>query len=159
MLPMKSRYGLKALVYLARHSANGPVAIATIANAEGIPRKFLEAIVLELRNGGVLASRLGKRGGYTLLLPPGDINLGDVIRTLSGPLAPLPCLSKTAYQRCAECRDEATCAVRLLLADVHAEALRIVDGTTLADLVQRIDAVATWQSGKVATATDGHLPH
>ena len=93
------------------------------------------------------------------MLPPGDINLGDVIRTLSGPLAPLPCLSKTAYQRCAECRDEATCAVRLLLADVHAEALRIVDGTTLADLVQRIDAVATWQSGKVATATDGHLPH
>ena len=138
MLPMKSRYALKALVYLARQEDGQPVLISAIAEAEGIPRKFLEAILLELRNHGVLASRRGKNGGYTLRMAPKDINLGDVIRMLTGPMAPLPCLSKTAYQRCVECHDEATCAVRLLLADVHAATLRIVDGTTLADLLARI---------------------
>ncbi|MBM4341953.1 MAG: Rrf2 family transcriptional regulator [Deltaproteobacteria bacterium] len=142
MLPMKSRYGLKALVFLARAPTDAPVQAAAIAQAEGIPRKFLEAILVELKNGGVLASKRGKAGGYVLRSPPADVNLGDVIRMLSGPLAPLPCLSKTAYQRCQECADERTCAVRTLLADVHAEALRIVDGTTLADLVQRIDGAA-----------------
>jgi Rrf2 family protein len=140
MLPMKSRYALKALVFLARNGGDGPVLISSIAEAEGIPRKFLEAILLELRNHGVLASRRGKNGGYTLLLPPQQINLGDVIRMLTGPMAPLPCLSKTAYQRCVECPNEGTCAVRLLLADVHAATLRIVDGTTLADLIVRIEA-------------------
>ncbi len=141
MLPMKSRYGLKALVHLARAGDGLPVQTATIAQVEGIPRKFLEAILLELKNHGVLASRRGKAGGYVLRLSPADINLGDVIRVLSGPLAPLPCLSKTAYQRCVECADERTCAVRTLLADVHAEALRIVDGTTLAGLVSRMNGV------------------
>ncbi len=149
MLPMKSRYGLKALVHLARAGDGSPVQAAAIAQAEGIPRKFLEAILLELKNHGTLASRRGKAGGYVLRVAPANINLGDVIRVLSGPLAPLPCLSKTAYQRCAECADERTCAVRTLLADVHAEALRIVDGTTLADLVRRIDSSAqvAMQSG------------
>lgn len=138
MLPMKSRYALKALVFLARNQDDGPALISEIAEAEGIPRKFLEAILLELRNHGVLTSRRGRGGGYTLLLPPDQVNLGSVIRALTGPMAPLPCLSVTAYQRCAECQDESSCAVRLLLADVHAATLRIVDGTTLADLVQRV---------------------
>ncbi len=137
MLPMKSRYALKALVYLALHQDEGPVLISTIAEAEGIPRKFLEAILLELRNQGVLASRRGKHGGYTLLLAPERILLGDVIRSLTGPLAPLPCLSRTAYQRCAECRDEKTCAVRLLLADVHTATMKILEHTSLADLAAR----------------------
>lgn len=137
MLPMKSRYALKALVYLALRQHDGPVLISTIAEAEGIPRKFLEAILLELRNQGVLASRRGKHGGYTLLLPAERILLGDVIRSLTGPLAPLPCLSRTAYQRCAECRDENTCAVRLLLADVHTATMKILEHTSLADLATR----------------------
>lgn len=137
MLPMKSRYALKALVYLALHQEKGPVLISTIAEAEGIPRKFLEAILLELRNQGVLASRRGKHGGYTLLLSADRILLGDVIRSLTGPLAPLPCLSRTAYQRCAECRDENTCAVRLLLADVHTATMKILEHTSLADLAAR----------------------
>jgi Rrf2 family protein len=142
MLPMKSRYALKALVYLARHQADGPVLIADIAEAEAIPRKFLEAILLELRNHGILASRRGKGGGYTLRLDAAAINLGDVIRTLTGPLAPLPCLSKTAYQRCVECTDEATCAVRLLMSDVHAATVRIIDATTLEQLVSRVNAAS-----------------
>lgn len=137
MLPMKSRYALKALVYMALHQDQGPLLISAIAEAEGIPRKFLEAILLELRNQGLLASRRGKHGGYTLLVPPEKIRLGEVIRTLTGPLAPLPCLSRTAYQRCAECRDENTCAVRLLLADVHTATMKILEHTTLADLATR----------------------
>ncbi len=143
MLPMKSRYALKALVFLARHQADGPVPVAGIANAEAIPTKFLEAILLELRNAGILTSRRGPTGGYQLRVEPKTVFLGDVIRNLSGPMAPLPCLSKSAYHRCAECVDEATCAVRLLMADVHAATLRIVDGTTLAELVARVDAAAT----------------
>jgi Rrf2 family protein len=142
MLPMKSRYALKALVFLAQHQEDGPVLISDIAEAEAIPRKFLEAILLELRNHGILASRRGRGGGYLLRMPPDQVNLGSVIRALTGPMAPLPCLSVTAYQRCQECQDEATCAVRLLLADVHAATLRIVDGTTLADLLLRVTAAS-----------------
>jgi Rrf2 family protein len=125
-------------VFLAQRQEDGPVLISDIAEAEAIPRKFLEAILLELRNHGILASRRGRGGGYTLRMPPEQVNLGSVIRALTGPMAPLPCLSVTAYQRCPECQDEATCAVRLLLADVHAATLRIVDGTTLADLLLRV---------------------
>ena len=146
MLPMKSRYALKALVFLARHQADGPVPVAGIAAAEAIPVKFLEAILLELRNSGILTSRRGPTGGYQLRVEPETVHLGDVIRNLSGPMAPLPCLSKTAYHRCTECVDEATCAVRLLMADVHAATLRIVDGTTLAQLVARVDASAAGEA-------------
>lgn len=142
MLPMKSRYALKALVFLARHQAEGAIPVAGIAAAEAIPVKFLEAILLELRNAGILTSRRGPTGGYQLRVEPQTVHLGDVIRNLSGPMAPLPCLSKTAYHRCGECVDETTCAVRLLMADVHAATLRIVDGTTLAELVARVDAAA-----------------
>ncbi len=145
MLPMKSRYALKALVFLARHQGDGPVPVARIAAAEAIPTKFLEAILLELRNAGILTSRRGPTGGYQLRVEPNTVHLGDVIRNLSGPMAPLPCLSKSAYHRCTECVDEATCAVRLLMADVHAATLRIVDGTTLAQLVARVDASAAVQ--------------
>ncbi len=146
MLPMKSRYALKALVFLARHQVDGPVPVAGIAAAEAIPTKFLEAILLELRNAGILTSRRGPTGGYQLRVEPSTVHLGDVIRNLSGPMAPLPCLSKSAYHRCTECVDEATCAVRLLMADVHAQTLRILDGTTLAQLVARVDAAAAGEA-------------
>jgi len=138
MLPMKARYAVKALVDLARAGPGAAVPASEIARRQGIPRKFLEAILVELRNAGVLASRRGTHGGYALLRAPNEIGLGDVLRTLSGPLAPVPCLSKTAYRRCPECPDEAGCAVRALLADVHAAALQILDGTSLADLAAKV---------------------
>ena len=144
MLPMKSRYALKALVHLARFGGVAPVPVSAIAEAERIPPKFLEAILLELRNHGILGSRRGKSGGYLLLLAPDKIHLGDLIRLLSGPMAPLPCLSRSAYQRCPECADEGTCAVRLLMAEAHAATMRIIDQTTLADLLQRIENAAGW---------------
>ncbi len=138
MLPMKARYAVKALVHLAVAQPQGAVSIAAIAHSEAIPRKFLEAILLELRNHGILVSRRGKLGGYALRQSCDQIWLGDVLRKLSGPLAPVPCLSKTAYQRCAECPDERACAVRLLLADVHTATLQILDNMSLADLVARL---------------------
>lgn len=140
MLPMKARYAVKALVQLAQSAPGQPVAIAHISAQQGIPRKFLEAILVQLRNAGILASKRGKDGGYWLRVPPAEIALGDVLRHVAGPLAPVPCLSKTAYRRCDECVDEAACSVRLLLADVHAATLRIVDNTTLGDLVARLPA-------------------
>ncbi len=151
MLPMKSRYALKALVHLARFGGDAPVPVSAIAQAETIPAKFLEAILLELRNAGILASRRGKGGGYTLLLTPEKIGLGNMIRLLSGPLAPLPCLSKTAYHRCPECVDEGTCAVRLLMAESHAAMLASLDQTTLADLVRRIERAAGWGFKDIAS--------
>jgi Rrf2 family protein len=134
---MKARYGIKALVFLARTDGLRPVAAQSIAKAERIPPKYLEGILRALRQAGYVASVRGQFGGYALQRPAGEVVLGDVIRALSGPLAPVPCLSKTAYERCGECVDEATCAVRMLLQDVHAATLRIVDGTTLADLAAR----------------------
>lgn len=138
MLPMKARYAVKALVHIAR-AGGGPCLAGEIAEAEQIPRKYLESILVELRNLGILSARRGRGGGYALLRPAAEIVLGDAIRAVSGPLAPVACLSKTAYQRCDDCVDEAACAVRLLLQQVHAAQLRIVDGTTLADLAARVE--------------------
>lgn len=150
MLPMKARYAVKALVHLAIAQPSGPVSVGAIAQRQNIPRKFLEAILLELRNHGILTSQRGRNGGYRLLQACDQIWLGDVLRRLSGPLAPVPCLSKTAYQRCAECPDEQGCAVRLLLAEVHAATLHILDNTSLADLVARMPPPIAPPSGNVA---------
>ena len=141
MLPMKARYAVKALVHLAR-AGGGPCLAGEIAAAEQIPRKYLESILVELRNQGLLTARRGRGGGYALLKPASELWLGDAIRAVSGPLAPVSCLSKTAYQRCDDCVDEAACAVRLLLQQVHAAQLRIVDGTSLADLAARVELQA-----------------
>src|SRR5258707_1348675 len=105
MLSMKAKYGLKAVVRLAREYDRGPVLIADLAADEGIPHKFLELILLQLKQHGVLASRKGKGGGYLLGRRPSDISVGAVLRILDGPLAPVPCVSRTAYQPCDGCKD------------------------------------------------------
>src|SRR5216684_7539172 len=108
-ISMKTRYALRALYALAADESRAPMLIADLAERENIPRKFLEAILLELKNAGVLHSKKGKGGGYVLAKNPAEIVLGDVIRTIDGPLAPIPCVSERAYARCEECVDEATC--------------------------------------------------
>jgi len=108
MLAQKSKYALRALLVLAKEYGQGPVLISDIAHREALPQKFLELILLELRNHGILGSKKGKGGGYFLARRPELVHLGEVLRVLEGPLAPLPCVSKTAYVRCAECRDERT---------------------------------------------------
>jgi Rrf2 family protein len=143
MLSQKSKYALKAMVVLAREHGHGPLLISDIAARERIPRRFLELILLELKNGGVLHSRKGKGGGYLLSKSPGNITVGQVLRILEGPLAPLPCVSRTAYQKCEECVDERTCGVRILMKDVRDATAAILDSTTLDDVLRRSQAAAT----------------
>jgi Rrf2 family protein len=143
MLSQKSKYALKALIVLAHEHGHGPVLISDIAARERIPRRFLELILLELKNRGVLQSRKGKGGGYLLSKPPGNISVGQVLRILEGPLAPLPCVSRTAYQKCEECVDERTCGVRILMREVRDATAAILDSTTLEDVLKRSQAAAT----------------
>ena len=137
MLSSKAKYGLKAMVYLARHGDGGSVLIADIAEAESIPKKFLDAILLELKNRGFLSSKKGKGGGYALARPAEGIMVGDIVRVLDGPLAPVQCVSRTAYRRCEDCRDENACAVRAVMGDVRDAIAAILDHTSLADMAFR----------------------
>jgi Rrf2 family protein len=137
MLTMKTKYALKALAQLAVAPEGLPLQIADIAEQDQIPRKFLEAILAELKHHGFLRSRKGRGGGYLLAKPADTISLASVIRVLDGPIAPVPCLSRTAYRPCEGCKDEATCAVRLVLKDAHAASLQVLESTTLADMVTR----------------------
>jgi Rrf2 family protein len=140
MLTMKTKYALKALGQLAIAPAGEPMLIADIAEREDIPRKFLEAILVELKQHGFVRSRKGRGGGYTLAKDPDTVTLASVIRVIDGPIAPVPCLSRTAYRRCDGCRDEATCGVRLVLREAHAASVQVLETTTLGDMARRLRA-------------------
>jgi Rrf2 family protein len=142
MLTMKTRYALKALGILSERGVRQATLIADIAEREAIPRKFLEAILRELRQHGLLLAQRGRGGGYRLSKPPEEIALAEIIRALDGPLAPVPCLSRTAYERCPECKSERACGVRLVLKDLHEATASILENTTLADLVRRTHEAA-----------------
>ncbi|KQN24752.1 Rrf2 family transcriptional regulator [Sphingomonas sp. Leaf33] len=134
MLTQRSRYALRAMLFLATQTAGGPpVPMNRIAAAANVPRKFLELILADLREAGFLHSHRGKMGGYCLSRPPYLISLGEIIRVIEGPLALVPCVSRTAYRPCTDCRDEAACAIRRTMARVRDETARILDGTSLAD--------------------------
>ncbi|MBY6240832.1 Rrf2 family transcriptional regulator [Methylosinus sp. Sm6] len=135
MLSNKAKYGLKALIHLAR--AEGQCLAGDIARDNNIPRKFLDAILVELRNAGVLNSKKGKNGGYLLARPAEKITVGQIIRILDGPLAPIACASKTAYQRCADCPDEDACAIRDIMLDVRESIALILDRASIASLRDR----------------------
>ena len=139
MLSRKTKYAIKALIALAEHGREGPVRIADLARDQQIPPKFLEAILLELRNQGILRSRKGKGGGYLLARDPDAIHLGQIVRMFDGPLAPVPCASQTAYVPCSDCRNEAVCGVHLAMKEVRDATAKILDGTSLAQLLQQID--------------------
>jgi Rrf2 family protein len=138
VLSRKSKYGLKALLALAKDPRRGPVLISELADGDAIPKKFLEAILLELKRHGVVQSRKGKGGGYFLRRTPAEITFGEVIRVLDGPLAAVPCVSQMAYMKCAECVDERTCGVRLAMKEVRDATADILDNTTLADVNARV---------------------
>ena len=142
MLSKKSIYGLKALLNLARNLERGQVLIAQLAAEERIPKKFLEAILLALKNGGVLVSRIGKGGGYSLLVPPRVLTIGRIVRILEGDLAPVSCLREANDATCDECDDAASCGIRLVMADVQQAIGAVMDTVTLADMVNRSDTVA-----------------
>ena len=137
MISMRSKYGLKALGYMARTSDKESFLIADIAQAEGIPKKFLEAILLTLKNNGILSSRKGPGGGYSLAKAATAITIGAVVRSFEGDLAPVPCLSESSHASCPECSDEDTCGTKLVMADVEKAVSSVLDSVTLADMLQR----------------------
>jgi Rrf2 family protein len=138
MINKKTKYALQAMILLAQEYDRGPVLIADLAARGRIPHKFLELILLSLKNAGLLQSRKGKGGGYSLGRPPDQITMGEVIRIVEGPLAPVPCVSKIAYRRCEECVDERTCGIRLVMQEVRDGIANILDGATFADVLKRI---------------------
>lgn len=133
MLTNRAKYAIKALLHLARRRGEGPVGAGAIAEAEHIPLKFLELIMLQLRNHGLIRSKVGKGGGHELVKEPEEITLLMVVRIIDGPVAPLPCLSHTAYHRCEDCDDEKTCGTRKLFKSVHDATIESMSGMTLAD--------------------------
>ena len=137
MISMRSKYAIKALTYMARTRDKESFLIAELAEAENIPKKFLEAILLTLKSQGILNSRKGPGGGYWLARLPAAITLGNIIRAFEGDLAPVQCLSENASGACPECHDFATCATRLVMADVQKAVSAIVDTVTLADMIER----------------------
>lgn len=137
MLQSKAIYGLRALMFLGERYKGSPVLISEISGTEQIPKKFLEAILLELKKKGYLRSKKGKGGGYWLIKNPKEIFIGDVIRILSGPLAPTSCSSKTSFAPCPECPDVETCKIRLLMEDVRNGIAEILDNESLKNLLER----------------------
>ena len=133
MLTKKGKYGLKALSALSELPPGQLAFVGEVASANNIPKKFLDAILAELRNAGFVQSRKGKTGGYCLARPSDEIKIGHVVRVLDGPLAPIPCASKTRYQPCTDC-DEATCQIRHLMLDVRNAIADVLDNTSLTQM-------------------------
>jgi Rrf2 family protein len=135
MISQRSRYALKALIRLARAPKGESVPARDIARTEGIPHAFLEQIMLDLKRMKLVDSRRGKDGGYLLAVSPAQITLADILRMIDGPVAPLSCLSKTAYRRCEDCVDERTCALRHIFIETHGAMLAVLERRTLADAI------------------------
>lgn len=135
LISQRAKYALRALVALAKAPPEKPLLISEISRDQRIPKKFLEQILLELKRAGIVMSRRGRLGGYVLLRTPDKVTFGEVLRLIDGPIAPLPCLSKIAYRRCADCADEATCEIRRVFARVTIATREVLDRTSLADAV------------------------
>ena len=133
----KGLYALEAMVRLARNYPQKPTKIHEIATQDDIPEKFLEQILLALRNGGVLKSKRGVEGGYSLAKASDDITLGEVVRLLDGPLAPIPCVSQSVYERCS-CPDEESCGLRIAMQQVRDAIATILDNYKLSRLIQEV---------------------
>jgi Rrf2 family protein len=134
MLTNKGKYGLKAMVHLAGLEPGRPALVSDIAAQNNIPKKFLDAILSELRNAGFVQSKKGRGGGYVLARPASSIRVGHIIRALDGPLAPFPCASRTSYRRCEDCSDEERCSVRLMMLEVRTAITTVLDHRTLAEM-------------------------
>jgi Rrf2 family protein len=133
----KSKYALQALTALAQHYGRGPALISALSKQERIPHKFLELILLELKNLGFLISKKGRGGGYSLARAPNLIFIGEVVRCMEGPITPLPCASETSYVPCDECKDPETCGLRMVMKEVADKMSAVLDRTTLADVVSK----------------------
>jgi Rrf2 family protein len=137
MLSKKTKYAINALLYLAKRRGEGPILISQIATEQSIPQKFLEAILLDLKNAGILRSKKGKGGGYFLDMSPDEVNMAEVMRLFDGAIAFLPCVTHRYYERCEECKDEVVCGIRDVFMDVRNESVRILKEGTLTNVMQR----------------------
>lgn len=137
MISKRTKYGIKALTFIARRNDNKPIQTHVIAESENISLKYLESILIELRKNGVLASKKGKGGGYYLLKPANETQMTQVMRVLEGPIAMLPCVSLNYYEKCDDCPDEIACSVHKLMLQVRDNTLAIFDNTYLSDLIDR----------------------
>ena len=140
MLTAKGKYGLKAVVHLAALPPGESAQAVDVAASNNIPKKFLDAILGDLRNAGIVHSKKGPGGGYMLARRASDIKIGLVVRTLDGPIAPIACASRTAYQPCADCDNVKRCSVRLAMMKVRDAMSEILDGMTLADMLASGDS-------------------
>ena len=138
MISQKTKYAIKALITLAEEQAAGgsSLRIEEIANRSNTPKRFLEHILIDIRNAGIIGSRRGRDGGYMLIKAPESISVSEVLRMIDGPIAPLPCLSRRAYQRCEDCVDEQACRIRKVFGDLYAAYLLMVESLTLSDLMR-----------------------
>ena len=136
MISQKAKYALRARAMLARAPGGTPVLIADIAEQQNIPKKFLEQILLDMKHRGLVVSKRGKEGGYLLLRPAKEITFGEVLRMIDGPIAPLPCLSQTAYRKCDDCLSEAECEIRHVFARVADATREVLFSATIADALE-----------------------
>jgi Rrf2 family protein len=134
LLTRKGKYGLKAMIHLAGLAPEGIAQVSDIAEANGIPKKFLDQILSELRKAGLAYSKKGKTGGYALAKPADRISVGQIIRVLDGPLAPIPCSSVTAYRACGDCGDEDNCPVKLIMLEARNALSAVLDSRSLAEM-------------------------
>jgi Rrf2 family protein len=132
VLTNKGKYGLKAMVHLAGLEPGRPALVADIAGANLIPKKFLDAILGELRTAGLVHSKKGRGGGYVLAKSASQIMVGEIVRALDGPLAPIACASKSYYRRCDDCPTEGACAVRLMMLEARNAVAAVFDNRSLA---------------------------
>ena len=137
MLSKKAQYSILALVKLAKEYNHGPVLISNISQSEKIPKKFLETILFDLKQLGILASKKGKGGGYFLIKKPEEINLADIIRHIDGAIALIPCATYKYYQPCQHCKDEMTCGIRSVVKDIRDETVNLLKNISLNDIISR----------------------
>lgn len=141
MLTMRGKYGLKAMLHLARLPEDQLALSAEIALANSISKKFLDAILQDLRMAGLVQARKGRGGGYRLARPAERITIGNVMRVLDGPIAPIQCASRSAYQPCRDCPDETVCAVRLTMIDLRDAIAEVLDTRSIADMAAGAEVV------------------
>lgn len=144
MLSKKTKYAINALVYLAKESGKGPILISQVAENENIPQKFLESILLDLKNAGILSSKKGKGGGYYLHKKPNEVNIAEVMRLFDGPIALLPCVTYKYYERCEECKDEETCGIRDVFLEVRNKTVELLKKATLSSIMRREKKLSTY---------------
>lgn len=137
MLSKKTKYAINALVYIAKNLSAQPISVSKIAEDQNIPLKFLETILVDLKNARILNSKKGKYGGYSLNKNPEDINLAEIARLFDGAIALLPCVTYRFYERCEECADEKTCGIRTVFYEIRMETVKRLKKATLSNILER----------------------